>query len=180
MHAAVRDSLNFRAYSAASRSGLRSGILICSTNLGDRLLKLRPLTCRDILHLPTFNPVHQPPTCAILGMRSSAMSGLPRRWRRSSTKNHIRNASTHEKLFAWIEASGKRLVGPTREVYLDGPNEIFPRRAFDRGICSNRILFDLCFRSLILKFRRHQSFTNPRSNTSDRMIAIMENVKMTR
>jgi len=33
---------------------------------------------------------------------------------------------TYEKLFAWIEESGRRLVGPTREVYLNGPQEVPP------------------------------------------------------
>jgi effector-binding domain-containing protein len=33
---------------------------------------------------------------------------------------------TYEKLFAWIEESGKRLVGPTREVYLNDPREVPP------------------------------------------------------
>jgi hypothetical protein len=47
--AAARDNLNFRVcvYSAASRSGLGSSALICSTNPGDRLTELGPLTCRD-------------------------------------------------------------------------------------------------------------------------------------
>ncbi len=33
---------------------------------------------------------------------------------------------TYEKLFAWIEESGERLVGPTREVYLNDPQEVPP------------------------------------------------------
>ena len=33
---------------------------------------------------------------------------------------------TYEKLFAWLEANGKRIVGPTREVYLNDPHEVPP------------------------------------------------------
>jgi effector-binding domain-containing protein len=31
---------------------------------------------------------------------------------------------TYEKLFAWLEKNGKKIVGPTREVYLNDPNEV--------------------------------------------------------
>lgn len=33
---------------------------------------------------------------------------------------------TYKKLFAWLEQSGKRIVGPTREVYLNDPREVPP------------------------------------------------------
>ena len=36
---------------------------------------------------------------------------------------------TYEKVFAWIEESGRRFVGPTREVYLNGPREV-PQKSF--------------------------------------------------
>ncbi len=31
---------------------------------------------------------------------------------------------TYEMLFAWLEENGKKIVGPTREVYLNDPNEV--------------------------------------------------------
>ena len=31
---------------------------------------------------------------------------------------------TYEKLYKWLEEKGKRIVGPTREVYLNDPNEV--------------------------------------------------------
>jgi effector-binding domain-containing protein len=31
---------------------------------------------------------------------------------------------TYNKLFAWIEENGKKIVGPTREVYLNDPREV--------------------------------------------------------
>jgi effector-binding domain-containing protein len=31
---------------------------------------------------------------------------------------------TYENLFKWIEQSGKKITGPTREVYLNDPNEV--------------------------------------------------------
>lgn len=34
---------------------------------------------------------------------------------------------TYEKLFAWIEDNGKRIVAPIREVYLNDPREVSPR-----------------------------------------------------
>lgn len=34
--------------------------------------------------------------------------------------------STYEKLFAWLGQSGKRIVGPTGEVYLNDPREVPP------------------------------------------------------
>jgi len=33
---------------------------------------------------------------------------------------------TYEKLFAWIEANGKKLAGPTREAYLNDPHQVSP------------------------------------------------------
>ena len=33
---------------------------------------------------------------------------------------------TYEKLFAWLAANGKRIVAPTREVYLNDPHEVPP------------------------------------------------------
>jgi AraC family transcriptional regulator len=30
----------------------------------------------------------------------------------------------YTKLFAWIEKSGKKIAGPTREAYLNDPNEV--------------------------------------------------------
>jgi len=33
---------------------------------------------------------------------------------------------TYEKLFAWLGQRGKRVVGPTREVYLNDPREVPP------------------------------------------------------
>jgi len=33
---------------------------------------------------------------------------------------------TYEKLFAWVAESGKSIAGPTREVYLNDPNEVPP------------------------------------------------------
>ena len=32
----------------------------------------------------------------------------------------------YERLFAWIEKSGKRLSGPIREAYLNDPREVRP------------------------------------------------------
>ena len=134
----------------------------------------------DILHLSTFNPLHQPSTCYILGTRSSAMTCLAGRWRRSSTKDHIRNTSPLMKK----SLRGSKRVGRGWWVqqgkFIRMTHERSPGRAFDRGIYSTVVAFGLCLRSLILKLRRHQNFTNPRSNTSDMMMAIMENVKMTR
>ena len=31
---------------------------------------------------------------------------------------------TYNKIFAWIEKNGKKIVGPTREAYLNDPNEV--------------------------------------------------------
>jgi effector-binding domain-containing protein len=31
---------------------------------------------------------------------------------------------TYEKLFTWLEENSKKIVGPTREVYLNDPNEV--------------------------------------------------------
>jgi AraC family transcriptional regulator len=31
---------------------------------------------------------------------------------------------TYNKIFAWIEKNGKKIVGPTREAYLNEPNEV--------------------------------------------------------
>jgi len=31
---------------------------------------------------------------------------------------------TYEKIFAWIEKNGKKIVGPTREAYLNDPREV--------------------------------------------------------
>jgi AraC family transcriptional regulator len=33
---------------------------------------------------------------------------------------------TYEKLFAWLAANGKKIVGPTRELYLNDPHEVPP------------------------------------------------------
>ena len=33
---------------------------------------------------------------------------------------------TYEKLFEWIEKNGKKIIGPTREIYLNDPNEVPP------------------------------------------------------
>ena len=33
---------------------------------------------------------------------------------------------TYERLFAWIEAEGKRIAGPIREIYLNDPREVAP------------------------------------------------------
>ena len=32
----------------------------------------------------------------------------------------------YERLFAWVAANGRKLVGPTREIYLNDPNEVAP------------------------------------------------------
>lgn len=34
--------------------------------------------------------------------------------------------STYEKLYAWLEDKHKKLVGPTREIYLNDPREVSP------------------------------------------------------
>ena len=33
---------------------------------------------------------------------------------------------TYEKLFAWIKENNKKIVGPTREVYLNDPKDVSP------------------------------------------------------
>ena len=33
---------------------------------------------------------------------------------------------TYEKLFAWLAMNGKKLIGPTRELYLNDPHEVPP------------------------------------------------------
>ena len=32
--------------------------------------------------------------------------------------------STYNKVFAWIEKNGKQIAGPSREAYLNDPNEV--------------------------------------------------------
>ena len=34
--------------------------------------------------------------------------------------------ATYGKLFAWLQKNGKRMNGPTREVYLNDPREVPP------------------------------------------------------
>lgn len=110
----------------------------------------------------------------------SAMSCLSGRWRRSSRENHIRNASPlMENSLRGSKKAGRGWWVRQGE-FIRMTHERSPKRAFDPGIWPNKILFDLCSCSLILEPRHHQNFTNPRSNTSDRTIAIMENVRITR